>query len=278
MNQPVFNKLNFDQSPLSWEVVVTWNSIKVSWERRAGVVEYILAFASGNPWGAIYQGPNTTFTHENLEKDTEHFYFISGKSADGEMTTPVLVRARTAVRHAPVTPSYIRAVDKKEDSVLIIWEKGEVDGGVPSYLLTRDGVTLDRPKVEEFRDSRPEQGREHVYCIHTVDDEYNESPAICVAVKFDDFTAPTDPSNLHVEEVRLKVKWTPVYDSSDKVTYKLFVDDVEVGVTADSEFVFTGLQSGRQYKLSVMAFDESGNQSNVVSINYPELGIPLQKK
>jgi len=277
-NQPVLNKPNFDESPLTWKIErVTRNTIELSWERRAGVVEYLLSLASGNP-EVIYQGSNTTATHGSLKSSTDYSYFISGRSVDGKRTKPTLINARTAVRQAPVTPSYIRAVDKKEDSVLIIWDKGGVDGGVPSYHLTRDGETLDRPKNEEFRDSGPKPGREHVYCVHTVDDEYYESPAICIAVKFDGSIAPTDPTNLHVNGVHLEVKWTPVYDSSDKVFYTLYLGGDVVATTTDPKYVFTGLQPGQQYEIGVMASDESGNNSKVVTIHYPALGVPPQRK
>ena len=73
MNMPVFNKLKFDDSLLSWKVVgVTRNTIELSWERRDDIVEYRLVIASaGEDAGqVIYQGADTAFTVDSLKSNT----------------------------------------------------------------------------------------------------------------------------------------------------------------------------------------------------------------
>ena len=279
MNQPVFNKLNFDQSALTWKVEgVTRNTIELSWENRAGVVEYLLTSA-GATGEVIYQGPETAFTHESLEPDTEYGYFITGKNAEGKRTKMILILTRTAVRGTPVAPTHLREHFKTTDSVILVWDDGEVDGGVPRYVVKRDGILLEVVEDTAIWDTTPQQGRDHVYCVTTVDDEFYESERICIEVKFDDITKPTDPSDLHVEEVQLKVRWTPVYDSSDRVTYHLDLGlGNPVGTTAEPWYMFTGLQPGKQYEMGVTAFDETGNQSERVVIHYPAQGIPPQRK
>src|SRR5689334_13470032 len=114
MNKPCFDEsvlsLSFDESALSWKVEhVTRNTVALSWERRAGVVEYFLTSAGENSGQVIYQGPNTAFTHGSLKSNTEYTYFISGRSADGKRTKPTLINARTAVRGVPVAPTFFDA-------------------------------------------------------------------------------------------------------------------------------------------------------------------------
>ncbi|MND46389.1 Fibronectin type III domain protein [compost metagenome] len=280
MNQPVFNKLKFDQSALSWKIVgVTRNTIELSWEKRAGIVEYLLTSTGDNSGEVIYQGPGTTFTIDSLKSNTRYTYFLGGRTADGKRLTPTLVVGKTEVRGVPEKPTHLREHFKTTDSVILVWDDGEVDGGVPRYLVKRDGATLEVVEDTAIWDTTPQEGRDHVYCVTTVDDEFYESEPICIEVSFDDITAPTNPTNMHVEEIQVRVRWTPVYDSSGRVTYHLDLGlGKPVGTTAEPWYLFTGLQSGKPYEMGVTAFDESGNQSERVVIHYPAQGIPPQRK
>ena len=282
MNMPVFNKLKFDDSLLSWKVVgVTRNTIELSWERRDDIVEYRLVIASaGEDAGqVIYQGADTAFTVDSLKSNTRYIYSLTGRSADGTRTRPALVSGKTAVRETPVAPGFLKEEFKTIDAVLLVWDLGAVDGGAPRYHVKRDGETFDIVGNNAIFDTVPLQGRSHVYCVSTLDDEFYESEPICIEVSFDDITAPTNPENMHVEEVLVKVRWTPVYDSSGRVTYHLDQGlGNPVGTTPEPWYLFTGLQPGRPYEMGVTAFDESGNQSERVVIHYPAQGIPPQRK
>ncbi|MGO4312187.1 hypothetical protein AB4Z35_20375 [Pseudomonas sp. KB_15] len=280
LNQPVLNKPNFDESPLTWKIEgVTRNTIELSWERRPGVVEYFLATASGHPGGVIYQGGDTTFTIESLKSNTAYSYFISGRNADGKSTKLALINTRTAVRGIPEAPSFFEAFGQTLTEVSFYWNEGVVDGGPLRYEIERDGDLIETPSRPPYTDTNPQQGRDHLYCIRTIDDEFHRSEPHCVIVSFKDITPPTDPSNLRVEDVQLKAKWTPSYDSSLRVTYTVDLGvDNQLGTTTEPEFTFTGLQSGKQYEIGVTASDEAGNKSNRVVIQYPVLGIPPQRK
>lgn len=280
MNKPMFNKLNFDQSALSWSVdQVTRNTIALSWERREGVVKYLLTSAGEGSGEVIYEGPNTAFTHQLLKSNTEYSYFISGESVDGKRTLATLILTRTAVRGIPVAPAFFEAFGQTSTEVSFYWDSGVVDGGRLGYEIKRDGELLDTPSGPPYRDTTPLQGRDHVYCIRTVDDEFYKSEPHCITVSFPDYTAPTDPSNLRTSNLSLIVSWDPSYDSSGRVTY--IVDrgiGHELGRTKETEFAVTGLESGQRYEFGVTAIDEAGHQSARVIVHYPALGIPVKGK
>jgi hypothetical protein len=279
MNKPIFNKLNFDESALSWRVVqVTRNTVSLWWERREGVVKYILTSAGEGSGTLIYEGPNTEFTHHSLKSNTEYSYFISGESVDGKRTLATLILARTAVRVLPIAPDFFEAFGQTPTAVSLYWNVGVVEGGRIGYEIRRDGGLLETPESPPYTDTNPQQGRDHVYCIRTFDDEFYFSEPHCITVNFPDFTAPTDPSNLSVSDISLVLRWLASYDSSEKITYTVDQNGIELGTTKETVFAITGLLSGPQYEFGVTAVDEAGNRSNRIIIQYPVVGISRQRK
>lgn len=284
MNKPYFKEsalsLDFDESALSWEVGdVTRNTIPLSWERRAGVVEYFLTSAGGDSGTVIYEGPNTEFTHRSLKSNTEYSYFISGRNAEGKRTLATLILTRTAVRETPVAPTFFRATVRTINEVFLYWNDGVVDGGQIRYELRRDGVLLEIISGTDFVDTTPQQGRDHVYCIRALDDEFYYSESHCITVSIEDDTAPTDPSELRTSNLGLILSWAESHDSSNDITYE--VDrgvDTPLGTTKETEFAVTGLQPGQRYEFGVTASDKAGNKSSRVIIQYPALGVSLQRK
>jgi chitin-binding protein len=154
-----------------------------------------------------------------------------------------------------------------------------VDGGQISYEIRRDDVLLDTPSRPPYVDTNPQQGRDHVYCIRTVDDEFYFSAPRCITVKFADHTPPTDPSNLRTSNLGLILSWDESYDSSGDITYTIDRGgDIELGTTKETEFAITGLQPGQRYEFGVTASDKTGHKSNRMTIQYPALGISLKRK
>ncbi|MGH9949462.1 MAG: fibronectin type III domain-containing protein [Pyrinomonadaceae bacterium] len=286
MNKPYFKEsalsLDFDESALSYKVEsVTRNSIGLSWERRVGVVKYVLSLASAgdDPGGLVYQGSNAAFTHAPLRPDTEYRYLLIGESADGKRTKPILIHTRTAVRETPVAPTFFRATVRSINEVFLYWNDGVVDGGQIRYEIRRDGVLLEIISGTDFVDTTPQQGRDHVYCIRALDDEFNYSEPHCITVSIEDDTAPTDPSELRTSNLGLILSWAESHDSSNDITYE--VDrgvDTPLGTTKETEFAVTGLQPGQRYEFGVTASDKAGNKSSRVIIQYPALGVSLQRK
>jgi chitin-binding protein len=273
------NKLDFDGSALSWKIErVTRDTIELSWERRAGIVKYTLASAGENSGVKIYEGPDSIFTHESLKPNTEYSYFIGGEYADGKRTKPTLIYART-IKGVPQAPEFFEAFGQKPNEVSFYWSPGVVDSGVPVYEIRRDDGLLDTPSRPPYVDTNPQQGREHVYCIRTVDDEFWYSEPHCITVKFSDHTPPTDPSNLRTSNLGLILSWDESYDSSGDITYTIDRGgDIELGTTKETEFAITGLQPGQRYEFGVTASDNTGHKSNRMTIQYPALGISLKRK
>ncbi|WP_223590995.1 fibronectin type III domain-containing protein [Pseudomonas sp. A-R-19] len=273
------NKPNFDDSALSHKVVsTTRNSIELSWENREVLVKYILTSAGEGSGRVIYEGPATVFTHGALRSNTEYSYFIVGVNAEGKRTKPALILTRTAVRVIPQAPDFFQAYNQTPNSVSFFWNDGVVDGGRRTYEIRRDGELLDTPSAPPYTDTRPLEGRDHVYCIRTVDDEFYKSEPHCIVVNFPDFTAPTNPENLRTSNVGVIFGWEKSYDSSGTVEYEIDLDGDRLGTTTETEFAIAGLDSGRQYVLGVTAFDKSGHHSDRVTIQYPGQGVPPQRK
>ncbi|MFS2198660.1 fibronectin type III domain-containing protein [Pseudomonas sp. Pseusp3] len=284
MNKPCFDEsvlsLDFDESHLSYKVEYeSRNTIGLSWEKREGVVKYLLTSANGNPGGTVYEGPDTAFTHSSLKSNTEYSYFLSGESAGGKSTKPILIHARTAVREVPVAPTFFEAFGQTPTEVSFYWDAGVVDGGQPGYEIRRDGVLLDTPSRPPYTDKNPQQGKDHVYCIRTFDDEFYFSEPHCITVPIKDETAPTAPTNLRTSNLGLILSWEESYDSSGDITYTIDQGQgTQLGTTKETEFAITGLQPGQRYEFGVTASDKTGHKSERVTIQYPALGVSLQRK
>ena len=262
------------------------HSIALSWETREGLVEYWLTPAGENSDVPLYQGPDNNFTHSSLvtrhsslKSNTEYSYFLSGKTADNKTTLPVLIMARTAVRGTPIPPTFFREFGQTAEQVSFFWDDGIVDGGIPRYEIRRDGDLLENPSAPPYTDTDPQQGRNHLYCIRTFDDEFHYSEPRCIEIYFEDFTAPTDPSELEFSELSVKLSWEASFDSSHIVFY-----DVDKGPgdvlarTTDTEIVLTDLDGSERYNFGVTAIDQSGNESGRVAIDYPVTVVSVRRK
>jgi chitin-binding protein len=182
----------------------------------------------------------------------------------------------TIPRDLPTPPTFLEAYDQSSDRVSLYWNSGGVDGGTPRYRIERDGKLLGIKDRPPYIDTTPQQGCSHVYSVQTMDDQSNLSEKITHTVDFDDFTAPTDPTNLSTSHLTLTLKWDESYDSAGQVFYDVDQDGDYLGTTKEVEFAITGLDSGQRYTFGVTAKDPSDNKSNRATVTYPAIGVPLK--
>lgn len=244
---------------ISWQVYGYWGGVDL-YNGRAHVGQY-----SG---GGSYE-----FT--GLTSKTPYVFSVHPKthgpgSPEGK-SVPV-----TTARHKPSPPSFLEAFNQTSSEVSLFWGDGAVDGGEPRYELRRDNDLMEVPRHPPYKDTAPEQGRVHKYCMRTYDEEFNLSDPICVDVEFEDFTAPTVPTDLRTTNLGLIFSWDESSDSSGHVTYRVDQGvDHKLGETINTEFAIAGLVPGQRYEFGVTAFDPTGNESNRVFVQYPKVGIPF---
>lgn len=105
--------------------------------------------------------------------------------------------------------------------------------------------------------------------VRVVDENGNESAGLSIDAKTLAHSALGEVSNLTVTEqstTSVKVKWTNPTDSNfSKVN--LYVEDVKVGESTESEYTFKGLTPNKSYKLTVKTVDSSGNESAGQTVN-----------
>ncbi|MGH8389879.1 MAG: fibronectin type III domain-containing protein, partial [Pseudomonas sp.] len=214
-----------------------------------------------------------TITKTGLAPDRA--YAFQAITTGGQL---VLLPFKTLLVVNPSPPDHFTPFDHRPDGVSFFWNGGGVSVGEPRYEIKRDGVLLDIVDKPPFRDTTPQEGRDHHYCIRTVDEEFNYSDPLCVTVSFEDLTAPTDPSNVRTSNPAITVSWDESSDSSKDVTYIVDKDGSELGRTKELEFAVTGLESGKRYEFGVTATDKAGNLSNRIIVHYPAQGVPEKGK
>jgi hypothetical protein len=269
--------MNFNPDPLSYNLdFVTSTSIKVSWEARSELVAYYLD-SDGGPSYQYYKGPDNTVTISNLKPNTEYKFILAGQKDPNNRTYPARFTVRTPARVVS-PPTFFTYYNNTESEVSFFWNPGQVEFGEPRYEIHRDGNLLEVSYRPPFTDFRPQQGRDHVYCIRTLDEEFNRSEPVCVTVSFRDVTAPTAPSNLRTSNLGLTLSWDESFDSSEDVEYLVDEGGGDPGRTKETEFAFTDLELGKRYEFGVTAIDKAGNRSERVIIHYPALGVPVKGK
>ena len=251
-----------------WATELSRTSVVFNWDSNGrgiygqlndGAVHY---FTPGRTQWAVHQLPQGRLVR------------FKARLEDSEIWNEFDVRT---LRNKPTPPTFFEAFDKGPSQVSLFWNDGTVDGGSVRYKLTRDGESLERP-VRPYTDTRPMQGRDHVYCLYTVDDQFHESDSICITVKFEDFTAPTAPSDLRTSNLGLILSWAASYDSSGDVEYLVDEGGGDPGRTKETEFAFTDLELGKRYEFGVTAIDKAGHLSERAIIHYPALGVPVKGK
>lgn len=107
----------------------------------------------------------------------------------------------------------------------------------------------------------------HVFVINSP-----ENIKSYVSQNLDDTTPPTTPTNLQLTKVNtsnISFSWTPSTDNVGVTVYEIFMNEVKIAESLNTNFTATGLQPSTFYLLKVKAKDAAGN----VSLQSTGLGI-----
>lgn len=251
---------------------VTATTCRIGWQVY-GYWDGVYLYKDGDRVHEYGGGGSYDFT--GLTSKTTYVFSVRPKTHGPDSPDAKSVSVTTA-RHKPSPPLFLEAYNQTVSEVSLFWGEGVVDGGLARYELRRDGDLLEIPRDPPYTDTTPQQGRVHKYCMRTYDEAFNYSDPVCVDVEFEDFTAPTAPSDLRTTNLGLILSWDESFDSSGHVTYQ--VDQGvghKLGETINTEFAVTRLVPGQRYEFGVTAFDPTGNESNRVFVQYPRVGIPF---
>ncbi len=105
---------------------------------------------------------------------------------------------------------------------------------------------------------------------------------LCGSPNLGDITAPSTPINLSVvssTETEITVSWDESTDDTEVAGYRVYLDGDLISTTTQTLHILTGLQAESLYQVTVEAFDDAGNISEMsmalqVQTDAPEASSP----
>ena len=257
----------------------TSTSISLSWSASSdtggsGLAGYrIYRDGSGTP---LTGTSATSFTDSGLASNTSHTYRVTAiDQAGNESVQSGPVTGTTQVQSdtlAPSIPLFLSVTGTTTTSITLRWNPATDSGGsgLAGYRIYRNGGTVPYASVTgvTFTDSGLVTGTSYSYRVTAYDGAGNESsPARAVTGTARDVQAPSVPQNLHASNVTsnsLTLTWQASTDAggSGLTGYRVFRDGVQVATMTTTSFADSGLTASRQYRYTVAAFDNAGNQSS----------------
>lgn len=185
---------------------------------------------------------------------------------------------RTEDTTAPGAPGNVSVSGITENSVTVTWEQAADNVAVAGYNIylgdSETPVNGNQPVTElSYTLTGLNAATAYTVRIEAVDTSGNRSDVMAEtafttaeAQGTVDEEAPTKPTNTKVDaktENSITISWTASEDNVGVVGYKVLVDGVEkANVTEGTTCTLTGLEPGREYSITVIAYDAMGSQTS----------------
>ena len=146
------------------------------------------------------------------------------------------------------------------------WNPSTDNVGVAGYVVWVDGVRHDSTEVTQYEFNF--EAGVYQLTVSAYDAAGNESAqSTPLQVTVPDVTVPDVPQLLAVNylETAATVFWQESGDNMGVVGYNVWVDDVFIGSTSTNEYKIENMIPDKEYRFSVSAYDNAGNESQRTS-------------
>ncbi len=213
-------------------------------------------------------------------KDPSYDMAVSlvGPNRDSALTSYVSLLGSADVS-PPTAPSGLTLVDATERSLKFSWTDSQDDHAVTEYGVYRSDVLVKSVEGPSVTLDGLSCGTTYLINVDAADAAGNRSGKTVLSAATDpcppptgtpeDAQAPSTPGGFTATgstATTVSVFWSPSSDNFAVKGYGMYIGPSPVGETPATTTTFTGLVCGKQYALSVDAYDAAGNRSARASV------------
>lgn len=167
---------------------------------------------------------------------------------------------------APSMPAGLSAEDIGYTSLKLTWQASTDDTGVSGYDIYRNDKKVMSVSGTSYTDKNLLPGTEYRYYVIAKDATLNTSAAskTLTVTTPEDKEAPGIPGKPELSERMadtLRLTWDAATDNVKVAGYRIYRNGEEVGTTAKTEYLDTGLSVNSRYTYAVLAYDDTSNES-----------------
>lgn len=261
LNTPPTAPSNLTETHTKNTIVLNWsastdNSGNVAYEIYDG--DHLLGFAN-----------QPTVTLNNVLPGTTYMLTVVGRDSMGNVSLPSNA-VTIQIANGGFKPSvpYVTS-NVGANSVVLNWTPSTVLGGnIEKYIVNRNGVQLAivEGNVNTYTDNSVVGGETYTYSIRSKVNKKVSYPSkdIVVEIESNDFTAPSTPAGLTINNITnnsATLSWNASQDNTTVANYLIYKNSKYLATTTNTSYNISGLNAGTAYGFKVVAKDSNNNVS-----------------
>jgi len=153
-----------------------------------------------------------------------------------------------------------------QGSVILTWNPSTDNVGVAGYCVWVDAVRWDSTEITQYKFDL--EAGEYDLTVSAYDAAGNESAqSEPFPITITDITVPDIPNLMSIEYLEdvVKISWLKSTDNVGVVGYYIYVNGSRYASTTDNFYEFKNISPDSEYRISISAYDEAGNESKRTS-------------
>lgn len=256
-------------APTNLKVESTSNSITLSWDPVEGANTYLVQEKND----LVYQGPNTTFTLENLNPGQPYFFYVYGRNNSSNITVEGEPGRITGVTKRLPAPTNFAAIPKST-SVHLSWDPVENTNAVEYYLKRGKKIIYEGP-LTTFIDTGLQEGETYNYTLTAlVDHTYSNQAETNTTTLIAKLPYPANFRVTNLKYNKVSLEWDAVEGADE---YVITRNGRTIGIPMDTSWEdtvdidFSG--STFTYRVAAIKNGVSGKEAMKV-VTVPKEPVP----
>jgi len=217
----------------------------------------------------IYEGNEQTFEDSTVSEKTNYSYEIVVFDYEGNASNVVSTSITTSDKTGPSVVTNV-SLHEENTGVKLTWNKPS-DDDYEKVKITRNGTLVYEGNNETFEDTSVAEKTNYSYEIVAFDNVGNPSNSVTASILTRDKTAPGNVTMVEAKEQNgITISWTNPIDD-DLAAIKIYRNGTLIYQGLNESFIDTEIQEKTNYSYEIVAFDQTGNASNSITVSITTL-------